>query len=115
MPIRDEKTFTDEEFIAAFSIILPPDEALREGLAWNAVPDPKGFEEATPEELRASKFKGHRSYDGDLLDLLSLVSDSCAERAWRLLGIAHGEGERRRAEFRRRINYAVRARDSSAS
>ncbi len=39
MPIRDEKTFTDEEFIAAFSIILPPDEAREEGLAWNPFPD----------------------------------------------------------------------------
>jgi hypothetical protein len=115
MPIRDEKTFTDEEFIAAFSIIMPPDEARREGLAWNAFPDPKGFEDATPEELRASEFKSHRSYDGDLLDLLSLVSDSCAERAWRLMGISQGEGERRRAEFRRRIDDALRARDSSAS
>ncbi|HEX8320571.1 hypothetical protein [Longimicrobium sp.] len=115
MPIRDEKTFTDEEFIAAFSIILPPDEAHREGLAWNAFPDPKGFEYATSDELRASEFKSHRSYDGDLLDLLSLVSDSCAERAWRLMGITYGEGEHRRAEFRRRINDAVRARDSSAS
>jgi hypothetical protein len=115
MPIRDEKTFTDEEWIAAFSIILPPDEARREGLLWNAFPDPKGFEDATPEELRASEYTSHRSYDGDLLDLLSLVSDSCAERAWRLMGITHDEGERRRAEFRRRIEDALRARDSSAS
>jgi hypothetical protein len=115
MPIRDEKTFTDEEFIAAFSIFLPPDEARREGLVWNAFPDPKGFEDATPEELRASEYTSHRSYDGDLLDLLSLVSDSCAARAWRLMGITHDEGERRRAEFRRRIEDAVRARDASAS
>jgi hypothetical protein len=115
MPIRDEKTFSDEEFIAAFSIILPLEEARREGLAWNAFPDPKGFEDATPEELAASEFKSARSYDGDLLDLLSLVSDSCAERAWRLMGISQDEGERRRAEFRRRINDALRARDSSAS
>ncbi|HEY7766693.1 hypothetical protein [Longimicrobium sp.] len=113
MPIRDEKTFTDDEWIAAFSIILPPDEARSEGLLWNAFPDPKGFEDATPAELRASEYKSHRSYDGDLLDLLSLVSDSCAERAWRLMGITHDEGERRRAEFRRRIEEAIRARDST--
>jgi hypothetical protein len=96
MAIQDAKTFTDEEFMTAFSIFLPPDEARREGLVWNAFPDPKGFEDATPEELRASKFKSHRSYGGDLLDLLSLVSDSFAERAWRLMGITHDEGERRR-------------------
>lgn len=113
MPIRDEKTFSDEEFIAAFSIIMPPDEARTEGPAWNAFPDPKGFEDVTQEELRASEIKSPRSYDGDLLDLLSLVSDSCAERAWRLMDISHDEGERRRAEFRRRINDALRARDSS--
>jgi hypothetical protein len=80
MPIRDEKTFTDEEFIAAFSIILPPDEAREEGLAWNAFPDPKGFEDATSEDLRESEFSGPRSYDGDLLDLLSLVSGLCGTR-----------------------------------
>lgn len=111
MPIRDEKTFTDQEWIAAFSLILPPDEAREEGLAWNSLPDPKGFETATPDELRASEWKGPRSYDGDLLDLLSLVSDDCAARAWRLMGITREEGERRREEFRRKLEDALRARD----
>jgi hypothetical protein len=111
MPIRDEKTFTDEEWIAAFAIILPPEQAREEGLAWNSMPDPKGFEDATPEELRAAGVNGPRSYDGDLLDLLSLVSDSCAERAWSLMGISRDEGERRRAEFRQKIEDAIRARD----
>jgi hypothetical protein len=45
-----------------------------------------------------------------VLDLLSLVSDSCAERAWGLLGISRAEGERRREQFRRRIDDALRAR-----
>lgn len=111
MPIRDEKTFTDEEWIAAFAIILPPEQARAEGLAWNSLPDPKGFEDATPDELRAAGVSGPRSYDGDLLDLLSLVSDSCAERAWHLLGIPREEGERRREAFRRRLEHALRARD----
>lgn len=111
MPIRDEKTFSDEEWIAAFAIILPPEQARAEGLAWNAIPDPKGFEDATPAELSAAGVRGPRSYDGDLLDLLSLVSDSCAERAWRLMGVSSEEGARRREDFRRRIDYAVRARD----
>lgn len=110
MAIRDEKTFTDAEFIAAFSIILPPDEARAEALAWNAFPDPKALEGTTSDELRDSEFRSPRSYDGDLLDLLSLVSDSCAERAWRLLGITSAEGKHRRAEFRRRIDDALRAR-----
>jgi len=110
MPIRDEKTFTDAEFIAAFSLILPPEEAREEGLAWNAFPDPQRHEGTTSDELKDSEFRSPRSYDGDLLDLLSLVSDSCAERAWRLLGISPAEGERRRAEFRRRIDEALRTR-----
>jgi hypothetical protein len=103
MPMRDEKTFTDDEFTAAFSLILPEDRAREEALAWNSFPDPKGFETATPEELSASEFKGPRSYDGDILDLLSCVSESCAERAWALLGVTRDEGMRRREHFRRRM------------
>jgi hypothetical protein len=111
MPIRDEKTFTDDEWIAVFAIVLPPEQARAEGLAWNSLPDPKGFEDATPAELHAAGVSGPRSYDGDLLDLLSLVSESCAERAWHLLGISREEGERRREAFRRRLENALRARD----
>jgi len=54
MPVSDEKTFSDEEWIAAFAIILPPEQARAKGIAWNSMPDPKGFEDATPEELRAA-------------------------------------------------------------
>jgi hypothetical protein len=103
MPIRDQKTFTDDEFIAAFSLILPEERAREEGLSWNSFPDSTGFETATPEELAASEFKGPRSYDGDILDLLSCVSESCAERAWALLRVSRDEGVRRREEFRRRL------------
>lgn len=39
MPLRNEKTFTDEEMIAAFSIILPPEQAREEALGFNALPD----------------------------------------------------------------------------
>jgi hypothetical protein len=111
MPIRDEKTFSDEEWIAAFSIILPPVQARAEALAWNSLPDPTGFEDATPEELHAAGVNGPRSYDGDLLDLLSLVSDSCAARAWKLQGVSDEEGAHRREAFRRRLDEALRARD----
>lgn len=114
MPIRDEKTFTDEEFIAAFAILLPPRQAREEGLAWNSFPDRVGFEDATPEELTGTKVQsGPRSYDGDILDLLSLVSDSCAARAWRLLGIPPEEGELRRSAFRAKIDEAIRLRDGA--
>ena len=110
MSLRDEKTFTDDEWIAAFSIILPSDQAREEGLAWNALPDLQGFDGATPRELAAAEAKGPRSYDGEILDLLSLVSDSCAERAWRLLGISREEGERRRAVFSAWLDEALRSR-----
>ena len=113
MPFREERTFTDEEWIAAFSFILPPDRARDEALAWNSLPNFTGFEDATAEELRAAGVNGPISYDGDLLDLLSLVSDSCAERAWALMGITREEGERRRAAFRERVAEAVRLRDNT--
>jgi hypothetical protein len=76
--------------IAAFSILLPPERAREEGLACNAFPDLQGFEDATPDELLLSEARGPRSYDGDILDLLSLVSESCAERVWRLRGLTRG-------------------------
>jgi hypothetical protein len=63
MPLRDEKTFTDEEWVAAFAIILPVERAREEGLAWNSLPDLKGFEDATPEEIQAAAVTGPRSYD----------------------------------------------------
>ncbi|HEX8245421.1 MAG TPA: hypothetical protein VF541_18040 [Longimicrobium sp.] len=108
MPLREEKVFTDDEWVAAFSLILPPDQARKEGLAYASVPSITGFEDATPEELHASEANGPLSYDGDLLDLLSLVSDSCAERAWRLLGVTMEEGERRREVMRQRVDEARR-------
>lgn len=109
MPTRDEKTFTDDEWIAAFSLILPPEQARAEGLAWNAMPDPTGFGDATPAQLHAAGVNGPRSYDGDLLDLLS---DSCAARAWGLMGLSPQEGEARRADFRRRLEGAIKERDA---
>jgi hypothetical protein len=110
MPLRDEKTFTDEEWIAAFALVLPPDRAREEGIGLNSLPDLHGFEGATAEELKAAGANGPRSYDDDLLDLISLVSDSCAERAWHLLGVAREDGERRREAMRQRVEEAQRYR-----
>jgi hypothetical protein len=109
MPIRDEKVFSDEEMIAAFAVILPPKEAREEGLAMNALPDLHDFEDATGDDLAAAPAIGPRTYSRDLLDMLSLVSDSCAERAWRLMRVSPEEGARRREEFRRRVDEARRA------
>ncbi|MBB4636167.1 hypothetical protein [Longimicrobium terrae] len=110
MPIRDEKVFSDEEWIAAFSLILPPDRAREEGLGFNPMPDLTGFETATGAELAAAPACGPRSYSGDLLDLLSLVSDSCAERAWRLMKISPEEGAVRRDAIRLRVEELDRYR-----
>lgn len=109
MPLRNEKVFTDDEMIAAFSILLPPERAREEGLAYNAFPDLQGLEDVSPDELLLSEARGPRSYDGDILDLLSLVSESCAERVWRLQGLTREEGELRRRAFRRRVDEAKRS------
>ncbi len=89
---RYDNTFNEEEWIAAFAILLPPDQAREHGLAFHEPNVP-----------------GPSSYDGDVYDLLSLVSDSCAERAWRLMGVSREEGERRRADFRRKVEEALRS------
>lgn len=108
MPLHAGNDFTDEEWIAALSLVFPPHRAREEALSWLNLSDMEDIDGATVEELSESEVAGPWSYDGDLLDLLSLVSDSCAERAWRLLGVTREEGERRRAAFRRRIEDARR-------
>lgn len=64
MPIRDEKVFSDEEMIAAFEIILPPEQAREEGVAFNSLPD-LHFEDPTPEEFAGVQGLGPRSYNHD--------------------------------------------------
>jgi len=111
MTFRAENDFTDEEWIAAFSLVLPPDRARREALPWISLPTDGEAEDDTAEDLAESESLGPASYSGDLLDLLSLVSDDCAARAWRLLRISDKEGKRRREAFRRKIDEALRDRD----
>jgi hypothetical protein len=114
MPLRDEKTFTDDEMIAAFGILLPPERAREEALAFNALPDLHGLSDSTaPDELVQFTARGPRSYDGDILDLLSMVSESCARRAWMLLGLTFEEGAQRRESFRRRVEQALRIREQN--
>lgn len=110
MPLKHNPLFTDEEFIAAFSLILPPAQARREALAFNSLPDIRKFDGATAADLQEAGVAGPRSYDGDLLDLLSLVSDDCASRAWRLMGLSPEEGEARRDRFRKKVEEAMRQR-----
>lgn len=106
MSTRAAPTFSDEEFARAFALVMTPAEARAEAVAFNSGPDLHGFEAASPEELRAAPVSGPRSHDGDVLDLLSLVSDDCARRAWVLLGVTAAEGARRRAALRRRLDAA---------
>jgi hypothetical protein len=108
MTLREERTFTDEEVARAFEFILSPSEAREEAIAANAIPDYKGFEGATPSQLQVSPVKGPRSYDGDFLDLMTLVSANCAERAWALMGITPSEGIERRKGFLKRIAPILR-------
>lgn len=114
MPLRNEKVFTDDEMIRAFSLILPPERAREWGISFNSLPDLAGFGDATAEDLEAAGGSSPRSYDGDILDLLSLVSESCAERAWLLLGVSPEEGARRRESIRRRVEEAQGYRDGNA-
>ncbi len=53
---------------------------------------------------------GPTSYDGDFLDLMTLVSPSCAQRAWHLLRITPSEGVERRHLFLKRIAPILRRR-----
>jgi hypothetical protein len=112
--MRYEPPFSEEEFIAAFSIILPPDRAREEGIAWRGFEDDlEGLGDEERAELAVSPLSGPWSYGGDLLDLLSLVSDSCAERAWKLMGVSPEVGQVRRAAFRQRFEPVIRARQDA--
>lgn len=103
MALKDKKTFSDSEVAAAFELLMPADEAQREAKLFNSAPDRNDFGAASLREHRRSIAKGPRSYDGDFLDLMSLVSEDCAKRAWALLGVTVAEGRRRRATLKKRL------------
>jgi hypothetical protein len=100
--------------IAAYSLLLPPLAAEEEALAMNSLPDLHLDGHATVDELLAAPARGPRSYDDDILDLLSMVSNEVALKAWRLLGVSPDEGRRRRELFRMRMESVLR-RDPRAS
>jgi hypothetical protein len=103
MGLKNAKTFSDEEVAAAFRFLMSAEAAEQEAVLFNSGPDLHDFESATPQELAEHVAKGPRSYDGDFLDLISLVSDDCARRAWGLLGITEAQGRTRRDAFRLRL------------
>lgn len=94
-------TFTYEEVVAAFSLLLPRERAEEEAkilLTPIDAADERGVSWFPPE------YEGDpRIYSEDLLDLLSLVSDEAAAKAWVLLGVTPDEGTVRRERYRERL------------
>ena len=103
MGIRDETTFSDGEMIAAFTLLLPAEAAREHASGLNSLPDLHFEGRITGEDLQSAPAAGPRSYDDDILDLLSMVSNDVALRAWQLLGVSVEEGQRRRELFRLRM------------
>lgn len=95
--------FTTEEITHAYSFILPEPEAKQLAADVNRMPEQGEGVDATGELLLAPT-----SYDGDFLDLMSLVSPSCADRAWGLMRISPSEGSERRLRFVKRIESILR-------
>lgn len=89
----DRGHFTRADFVTAFSLVCPREEAERwtdELLAPPPAPDP-----------HPAGYDTHLS--DDVLDLLSLVSEDCARRVQAILKLSDKDAEARRARVRRRI------------
>jgi hypothetical protein len=100
-PMKDQPSFTTEELTAAFALLVPAEEARREAeLVNQEIPefDDDGVPYSPPGPPRDP-----RAYSEEFLDLLSLVSDDVAQRAWRLLGVTESVGRDRREALRRRL------------
>ena len=110
MPGDVPTAFTVDEFNAAFALIMPPDEA-RERAQWYSRPLPREDELGPwlPEHL---EIEDPRGYSPDLLDLLSLTSDSTAAKVWRAMALSPAEGRARQAALRARLE-AARTADAS--
>lgn len=86
----DERlAFTRDELVAAYELVMPEKRATAE------------VDALLQEDASTRSY--HTNLSEGTLDLLSLVSEDCAERAWRLLGISRDVGERRREAFRQRM------------
>ena len=101
MPLREEPTFTFAEYYTALQFALPIRDAKRLAREICAFQEVVGWDSVTAEELAASPYCGPRSIDGDLYDLLTLVSEDCARRAWRLMSLSDEQGAGRQATFLR--------------
>lgn len=98
----DERShFTRTDFVTAFSLVCPREEAERwtdELLAPRSTPD-----------AQLAGYDTHLS--DDVLDLLSLASEDCARRVQDILRLSDADAEARRARVRRRLARHTKARD----
>lgn len=89
-PQGDNELFSRDEVVAAYSLIVPRKKAER----WAAelfAPAPPGTEGL------------YAHFGDDVLDLLSLVSDDCADRVRGLFGLNAEQAAERRARMRNRL------------
>lgn len=90
VPPDEHSFFTQDEFTAAYELITNPREAKQLALMSCADREPEDH-------------GGPWALSPDVLDLLSLVSEDCAERVRTLLGLTPEEAHARREEVRERI------------
>jgi len=90
IPTDDRERFTRAEFVAAFRQVVSTEEAER----WT-------YELLAPRPEAPSEFDTHLS--DDVLDLLSLVSDGCAERVRAIMNLNDKDAAARRDRLRNRI------------
>lgn len=88
--VDEGSLFTEQEYIAAFQLIATIEEARESARSLRIERDPS--DEGPPWLLAP-----------DVLDLLSLVSDDCAERVARILGLESEEARERRARVAIRL------------
>jgi hypothetical protein len=91
-PLSEFEVFTAEEYVRAFELFLPRDQAIAEAerLAEGAKPQPE-FPHATMQ------------LSPDILYLLSLVSEDCAVRAYKLAKVSAEDFTNYQSEIRNRL------------
>ena len=95
-------TFSREELLGAFLRVLPPERAAEEADILSAPVD-EVDENGIP-WFQSDYVGDPRVYSSAFLDLLSLVSEATAAKAWALLNISTSEGQVRRARFQDSLN-----------
>jgi hypothetical protein len=94
----DRSHFTRADFVTAFSLVCPREEAER----WT---DELLAPQSAPDHLAG--YDTHLS--DDVLDLLSLASEDCARRVQSILKLSDADAEVRRTRVRRKLARRERA------